>query len=205
MVVANAYNRLTQTPSRAATELRASVWTARSLLPLWGTRHTSIAAASCARSKRFALFAALPPRHLPCQEPLFSLVVSRGISQRSVSLFRFWCRNGFGGKATQRRPRPSTPQLSTLNPQPSTAAVQEGLLREFARKGDTLHDVVMMALLRKEWPPAQKLDRPAAYLATQRALSGCSTGTTGRGTVKNSTRQDSSRNGNISLASRQFL
>jgi len=59
MVVANAYNRLTQTPSRAATELRASVWTARSLLPLWGTRHTSIAAASCARSKRFALFAAL--------------------------------------------------------------------------------------------------------------------------------------------------
>jgi hypothetical protein len=62
MVVANAYNWLTQTPSRAATELRASVWTARSLLALWGTRHTSKAAASCARSKRFALFAALPPR-----------------------------------------------------------------------------------------------------------------------------------------------
>jgi len=32
--------------------------------------------------------------------------------------------------------------------------VQEGLLREFARKGDAFHDVVMMALLRKEWPPA---------------------------------------------------
>ena len=90
-------------------------------------------------------------------------------------------------------------------PQPSTAAVQEGLLREFARKGDAFHDVVMMALLRKEWPPAQKLDRPGASVATQKALSWCSTGTTGRGIVKNSTRQDRSRNGNISLASRQFL
>jgi len=30
--------------------------------------------------------------------------------------------------------------------------VQEGLLRECARKGDAFHDVVMMALLRKEWP-----------------------------------------------------
>jgi hypothetical protein len=110
---------------------------------------------------------------------------------------RFWGQ-GYATEAAAKHP-------ATLNPQPSTAAVQEGLLREFARKGDTLHDVVMMALLRKEWPPAQKLDRPAAYLATQRALSGCSTGTTGRGTVKNSTRQDSSRNGNISLASRQFL
>jgi hypothetical protein len=38
----------------------------------------------------------------------------------------------------------------------------EGLLREFTRKGDAFHDVVMMALLRKEWPPAQKLDQPAA-------------------------------------------
>ena len=37
----------------------------------------------------------------------------------------------------------------------------EGLLREFARKGDAFHDVVMMALLRKQWPPAQKLDRPS--------------------------------------------
>jgi RimJ/RimL family protein N-acetyltransferase len=55
--------------------------------------------------------------------------------------------------------------------QPSTAAVQEGLLREFARKGDAFHDVVMMALLRKEWPPAQKLDRPGTSIATQRALS----------------------------------
>jgi RimJ/RimL family protein N-acetyltransferase len=30
--------------------------------------------------------------------------------------------------------------------------VQEGLLREFARKGDAFHDMVMMALLRKDWP-----------------------------------------------------
>ena len=66
------------------------------------------------------------------------------------------CWNGFGGKATPRRPRPDPPQLSTLSPQPSTAAVQERLLREFARKGDAFYDVVMMALLRKEWPPAQK-------------------------------------------------
>ena len=56
-------------------------------------------------------------------------------------------------------------------PQPSTAAVQEGLQREFARKGDAFHDVVMMALLRKEWPLAQKLDRPVASIATQKALS----------------------------------
>ena len=49
--------------------------------------------------------------------------------------------------------------------------VQEGLLREFARKGDAFHDVVMVALLRKEWPPAQRLDRPAASIATQKALS----------------------------------
>ena len=46
-----------------------------------------------------------------------------------------------------------------------------GLLREFARKGDAFHDVVMMALLRKERPPAQKLDRPGASVATQKALS----------------------------------
>ena len=72
--------------------------------------------------------------------------------------YRFCCTNGFGGKATRRRPRPGTPQLSTLSPQPSTAVVQEGLLREFARKGDAFRDVVMMALLRKEWPPAQRLD-----------------------------------------------
>ena len=49
--------------------------------------------------------------------------------------------------------------------------VQEGLLREFACKGEAFHDVVMMALPRKEWPPAQKLDRPAASIATQKALS----------------------------------
>ena len=81
---------------------------------------------------------------------------------------RFCCTDGFGGKATRRKPQPGTPQL--LSPQPSTAAVQEGLLREFARKGDAFHDVVMMALLRKEWPPAQKLDRPGASVATQKAL-----------------------------------
>ena len=40
--------------------------------------------------------------------------------------------------------------------------VQEGLLRELARKGEAFHDVVMMALPRKEWTPAQKLDRPGA-------------------------------------------
>jgi hypothetical protein len=49
--------------------------------------------------------------------------------------------------------------------------VQEGLLREFARKDDAFDDVVMMALLRKEWPPAQRSDRPAASIATQKALS----------------------------------
>ena len=48
--------------------------------------------------------------------------------------------------------------------------VQEGLLPEFARKDDAFHDVVMMALLRKEWPPAQKVDRPGAGIATQKAL-----------------------------------
>ena len=94
---------------------------------------------------------------------------------------RFCCTNGFAGKATRRRPRPDTPQFSTpcrakakrrrVSPQPSTAAVQEGLLREFARKGDAFHDEVMMALLPKEWPPAQRLDRPAASIATQKALS----------------------------------
>jgi len=69
------------------------------------------------------------------------------------------------------RPRPDTPQLSTPSLQPSTAAVQEGLLREFARKGDAFHDVAMMALLRKEWPPAQRLGRPVASVAAQKALS----------------------------------
>ena len=49
--------------------------------------------------------------------------------------------------------------------------MQEGLLRESARKGDAFNDVVMMALLRKEWPPAQKLDRPGASTAAERALS----------------------------------
>jgi N12 class adenine-specific DNA methylase len=45
------------------------------------------------------------------------------------------------------------------------------LLRESAREGDAFHDVVMMALLRKEWPPAQKVDRPAASVATQKSIS----------------------------------
>ncbi len=48
---------------------------------------------------------------------------------------------------------------------------QEGLLRQSARQGDAFHDVVPMALLRNEWPPAQKLDRPAANIATHKALS----------------------------------
>src|ERR1035437_7750427 len=96
----------------------------------------------------------------------------------------FCCKNGFGGEATRRRPRPDTPQLSTLNSQPSAAAVQKGLLREFARKGNAFQDVVMMALLRKEWPPAQKLDRAGASLATQKALSRGSATTTGRRVVK---------------------
>jgi hypothetical protein len=48
--------------------------------------------------------------------------------------------------------------------------VQEGLPREFARKGDAFHDIVIMALLRKEWPPAQELDRPGASVAAQKAL-----------------------------------
>ena len=40
--------------------------------------------------------------------------------------------------------------------------VREGLRREFARKGDAFHNTVMMALLRKEWPPAQISDLPGA-------------------------------------------
>ena len=83
---------------------------------------------------------------------------------------RFCYTNGFGGKAARRRPRPDTPQLSTLSPQPSTAAVQERLPREFARKGDAFHDLVMMALLRKKWPPAQRSDRPGANVAALKAL-----------------------------------
>lgn len=43
--------------------------------------------------------------------------------------------------------------------------MQEGPLGEFARKDDAFHDVGMMTLLRKEWPPAQKLDWPAASIA----------------------------------------
>jgi len=86
---------------------------------------------------------------------------------------RFCCTNAFGGKAARRTPISafSFQRFSFCPLEPSTAAVQEGLLREFARKGDAFHDVVMMALLRKEWPPAQKLDRPGASIATQKALS----------------------------------
>jgi hypothetical protein len=49
--------------------------------------------------------------------------------------------------------------------------VQEGRLRQSARKGDPFHDVAMMALLRKEWPPAQKLGQPDASVPAQKALS----------------------------------
>ncbi len=48
--------------------------------------------------------------------------------------------------------------------------MQEGLLREFARKGDAFHDVVMMTLLRKEWPSAQRLHRLGGSVTTQKAL-----------------------------------
>ena len=95
--------------------------------------------------------------------------------------------NGFAGKATRRRPRPDTLQLSTLSPQPSTAAVQEGLLRESARKGDAFHDVVMMALLRKEWPPAQKLDRARCQ---HRHAGASSSATTTRGGIVKKPRSD---------------
>src|ERR1035437_5354224 len=87
---------------------------------------------------------------------------------------RFFCRNGFGGNATRRTPISAFSfQLSAfqlLPPEPSTAAMQEGLLREFTRKGDAFHDVVMMALPRKEWPPAKKSDWPGASIAAQKAL-----------------------------------
>ena len=49
--------------------------------------------------------------------------------------------------------------------------MQEGLLRKFAGEGDAFHDVGrLQPLLRKECPPAQRLDRPAASVATQRAF-----------------------------------
>jgi hypothetical protein len=82
---------------------------------------------------------------------------------------RFCCTNGFGGKATPISAF-SFQRFSFCPLQPSTAAVQAGPLREFPRKGDAFHDVVVLTLLRKEWPPAQKLDRPAASIATQKAL-----------------------------------
>jgi hypothetical protein len=57
----------------------------------------------------------------------------------------------------------------------------EGLLREFARKGNAFHDVIMMALLRKEWPPAQRLDRPGArWQAWRPAVNGWVNRPTGR-------------------------
>ena len=57
-------------------------------------------------------------------------------------------------------------------------------MRESDRKGDAFHDLVMMALLRKEWPPAQGLHRRGASIATQKALSRRSATTTRRGVVK---------------------
>ena len=69
------------------------------------------------------------------------------------------------GDSVLLRPQP------LINTQPSTAAAQEGVLRGFARKGAPFHDVVMIALLRKEWPPMQRLDRPGASVAAQNALS----------------------------------
>ena len=48
--------------------------------------------------------------------------------------------------------------------------MQKGLLREFARKGDAFHDVLMMALLRKEWPLAQGSRQGGASIGTQKAL-----------------------------------
>ena len=96
---------------------------------------------------------------------------------------------GYATEAAARHPATLNPRRATakrrrVSAQPSTAAVQEGLLREFARKGNAFQDVVMMALLRKEWPPAQKLDRAGASLATQKALSRGSATTTGRRVVK---------------------
>jgi hypothetical protein len=55
--------------------------------------------------------------------------------------------------------------------EPGRAAVQERLLRQSARKGDAFHHAVMIALLRKEGPAAQRLDRPGASVATQKTLS----------------------------------
>ena len=72
---------------------------------------------------------------------------------------------GYAREAAARHP-------ATLNSQPSTlnCCVQERLLREFARKGDAFHDAVMMALLRKEWPPAQRLDQRCGSIAAWRAV-----------------------------------
>jgi hypothetical protein len=69
---------------------------------------------------------------------------------------RFW-RQDHVTEAAARHP-------ATLSPQPST--LNRCLLRAFARKGDAFHDLLMMAPLRKEWPPGQKLYRPAASIAT---------------------------------------
>jgi hypothetical protein len=78
---------------------------------------------------------------------------------------RFW------GQGDATDPYFSFQRFSFCPLQPSTAAVPEGLLRQFAPKGDAFHDLVMMVLLRKEWPPPQKLDRPGESAATQEALS----------------------------------
>lgn len=53
----------------------------------------------------------------------------------------------------------------------SLLMLPEGPLRQFARKGDAFHDVVMMTPLRQEWPPAQKLDQPAINITPQKVFS----------------------------------
>ena len=100
------------------------------------------------------------------QAPLLGLVgldsIDAAHASAEVSFLRqerFWGQ-GYATEAAARHP-------ATLNFQPSTLnrCCAGGVLREFARKGDAFHDVVMMALLRKEWRLAQKLDRPAASIA----------------------------------------
>ena len=78
----------------------------------------------------------------PSAASLSSTELSFLLQERS-----FWGQ-GYATAAAARCP-------GTLNSQPSTAAVPEGLLREFTRKGDAFHDVVMIVLVRKKWPPAQ--------------------------------------------------
>lgn len=48
---------------------------------------------------------------------------------------------------------------------------QERLGHESACKSDVFQDAVMIALLRKQRLPAQRLNQPGASIATQKALS----------------------------------